>query len=1168
MEKIKNETGEKAIRVALSLILLLSAVLTATSVDVRSAHAAESAKLDVGGMIYYGGYGTSWMHADGEMAYCGNPSAATPSEGNYSKHEVSASSGRDAETVADLWFSYGSPGFDKTLWPSKWYDGTAMNDGRYAAFAHILLSDTFSSNGDYALYGCSEDFSSWVRKNVIGFSSSGEMINDDATGRQIAARMGEVPNNFEAFMLYTGEGTQLILSFKYTPYGAVDLTKASSNAGVTSGNDCYSVEGAVYGVYSNEACTKLVKTMTTDGNGYAKADELEVGKYWVKEVTPSKGMALDETAYPVTVKSDETTAVNGGTVVDLARTDPVGMLVGKVDATTNAHRPQSVADLSGAQFSVKYYDGYFGTAEAAAATGAPTRSWTFATDADGYAYLAPEYLISGDALYYQTNGTTACLPLGTAVIEEVKAPQGYNLDDGVNPANPPKKFCVQITNDGIMGEDVYSWNSPEVPDTIQRGDYRLFKEVPTNNDEENQELTRIAIEGVQFQIINENENAVVSPDTGAEVAKGGVVCTLTTDENGFATTKTHVPAGWSAALAYGEYTMHEIIPDDVAERVKAEHGITLIGVDDWKITVSAEGQYDPIQVVANHIPQTPLTIQKVDSTTGKSIPLACSFQIFDADGKLVTYTDHMNEVVMDTWTTIGSTGHVTLPMKLDEGTYTIHEVAAPEGYVLGDKDITFTVDEYRTWDNPITITYADAPIRAEIQLLKTDGTTEVPVEGAEYCIKAEGDVVTGDGTVRFADGQNVGYVTTDADGKAAIEDLYLGNYVAYETKSPEGWALDTEEHHISIVTQGQLVPVVVEQFDAVDMPTTLKLLKVDSTDATKALAGASFRITQTTPATTDELDSGFSVNWEYELTTEADGTAALPYMPHGTFAIEEIQAPAGYFMPTDVEPVSFKVDDQGFIGLNQEGAQFNDTLELTFENTPTVLDISKTDVTTGEELPGATLVITDSDGNVVEEWVSTDTAHRIVGIEPGDYVLTETIAPEGYLVATSIEFTVEPTGEVQQVEMKDDYTKVDISKTDIATGEELPGAHLQVIDADDEAVAEWDTDGKAHRINGLEPGDYILRETSAPDGYEVAEDVKFTVEATGDVQKVEMKDKATPGTPGKETDKSGLVKTGDSFPWWIVALAATGAGTTAGTGIYLRRRKAADGTAEVEEDLQ
>ena len=117
------------------------------------------------------------------------------------------------------------------------------------------------------------------------------------------------------------------------------------------------------------------------------------------------------------------------------------------------------------------------------------------------------------------------------------------------------------------------------------------------------------------------------------------------------------------------------------------------------------------------------------------------------------------------------------------------------------------------------------------------------------------------------------------------------------------------------MTHGQLVPEIVKQFDAVDMPTTLQLLKVDS---------------------------GFNVNWEYELTTGEDGTASLPYMPHDTFQIEEIKALVGYFMPADAAPVSFKVDDQGFIGLDMEGAQFSDTLKITFDSMPTTLEIPGT----------------------------------------------------------------------------------------------------------------------------------------------------------------------------------------------------------------------------------
>lgn len=983
-------------RIVLAVLIALSGI-TGLLTTSRSAYAVEATLVDTGWSFDFYQYdshtGSHWADSafelNGKPAYC-----------------------IDITQVASAGSSYSSSAMPANM---------ALKIGLYEKYlneAHVNWSSL--KRAGYL------QFMIWCEYNTSYVAANVTPDNDDFYGVYDAAKSyyKDNKNRYEATGTeWTSSNSQsMCVAPQLIEHGNIDLTKTSGKPDITAGNKCYSLAGAEYTVYSDSGLSKSVGKIVTDANGYGKLENLKAGTYYVKETLPSVGYMLDPNKYTVVVNPGKTTGVNGGKVAETPGTDPVGMLVGKVDATTSEHRPQSVADLSGAQFSVKYYDGYYNSAAEAAASGKPTRSWTFATDADGYAYFANEFKVAGDDLYYQTNGTTACMPLGTAIIEEVKAPVGYNLDDGVNPNNPPNKFCVQITSDGVIGESVYSWNSPEVPDTIKRGDYRLFKEVPTNNDDENQELTRIAIEGVQFQIINENENAVVSPDTGAEVAKGGVVCTLTTDENGFATTKTHVPVGWSAALAYGEYTVHEIIPDDVAEHVKAEHGIKLIGVDDWKIVIGEEGQYSPVQVVANHIPQTPLTIQKVDSTTGKSIPLACSFQIFDGNGKLVTYTDHMNETVIDTWTTIGKTGHVTLPMKLDEGTYTIHEVAAPDGYVLGDKDITFTVDEYRTWDDPITLTYADAPIRAEIQLLKTDGTTEVPVEDAEYCIKAEGDVVTGDGTVRFEDGQVVGYVTTDADGKASIEDLFLGNYVAYETKSPEGWALDTDEHHINIETQGQLVPVVVESLDAVDMPTTLQLLKVDSTDTSKALSGATFRIIQTAPAVTDEVDSGFNVNWECELTTGEDGTASLPYMPHGTFEIVEIKAPAGYFIPADAAPVSFRVDDQGFIGLDVEGTQFGDTLELTFENTPTILDITKSDATTGKELPGATLVLTDKDGNVIEEWVSTDTAHRIIGIEPGCYVLTETIAPEGYLVATSIEFTVEETGDVQKVEMKDKAT--------------------------------------------------------------------------------------------------------------------------------------------------
>ena len=990
------------------ILVMLYAMMSVVSIgSTARAYGAESASLSIGSKNGYGGYQTTWMWADGEVAYCANPSAATPSGGTYSKHELDAPSGRTAETAADLWFSYGSPGFDASMWPSKWYDGTDMTNARYAALAHILLSDTYTSDGSYALFGCDSDFRAWCRYYVFGFDSNDNLCNENATGRLIAARMDEVPQNFYPFELHTGEDTQLILSFVYIPNGNIDLQKVSTNPELTDGNKLYSLKGAVYTVYSDADCKTKVAEIVTDDDGYGRADDLAVGDYWVKETKRSAGMALDETVYPVAVRSEETTRVNTVSVPEDPQTGIVAVVLSKCDKDTGEPEPQGDAAIEGARFKVSYYDGHYSTVLAAKASGSPLRSWIIETDASGNAYLDAEHLVSGDAFYNQKDGRTVCLPLGCVVIQEVSAPQGYLCD-------APAKV-VNITSDSATDGTVHTYNAPVMPDTVKRGDYRLFKEVPTTSDEEDQDLTRIAIEGVQFQIINESDSPVLSPDTQELVARGEVVTTLVTDENGFATTKDHVPDGWTAALAYGEYRIHECIPPEVAERVKEQSGITLIPVDDWRVTITEEQQHDPVQVVANHIPQTPLAIQKVDADTGLPIPLECSFQIYDAEGNLVTYADHMNECVIDTWTTVKN-GHVTLPMKLDEGTYTVREIVAPEGYVINEEPVEFTVDEYRTWDEPITVTVSDNAIRGKIVIRKTEAGTDSAVMGAEYCVKAAEDIATGDGTVRFKAGEIVGYVTTDENGEAEVDGLYLGAYTVYETKSPEGWALDCAERTVCIESEGQTVPVVTVAHEVEDSPTELRILKTDSSEEAKPLADALFRI-WAVDADGSAVEDGFEV----EFATDADGLFCLDHLPHGLYMIEETEAPDGYFIAEEAEPVMFTVNDQGLIGLAEPDAPFGHVLELSFVNEPTKVDFSKVELTTQAELPGATMQLLDAEGNIVDEWVSDKEPHRIEGLAVnGEYELRETAAPDGYLLAESIKFTVADTGEVQSVVMCDE----------------------------------------------------------------------------------------------------------------------------------------------------
>jgi LPXTG-motif cell wall-anchored protein len=186
----------------------------------------------------------------------------------------------------------------------------------------------------------------------------------------------------------------------------------------------------------------------------------------------------------------------------------------------------------------------------------------------------------------------------------------------------------------------------------------------------------------------------------------------------------------------------------------------------------------------------------------------------------------------------------------------------------------------------------------------------------------------------------------------------------------------------------------------------------------------------------------------------------------------------------------------------------------------------------------------------VDAWVSGKEAHIIRKLTVGKtYTLTETLPADGYVTAESIDFTIENTAEIQKVEMKDDVTKVEISKTDITGKKELAGATLTILDSDGNVVETWVSTGEAHYIERLPIGNYTLREEQAPDGYLVAEDVTFEVKDTAEIQKVVMKDKAIP---------SYVPKTGDNTSLWIPALlmVLSAAGLAGMMGKRRRKRKA------------
>lgn len=250
------------------------------------------------------------------------------------------------------------------------------------------------------------------------------------------------------------------------------------------------------------------------------------------------------------------------------------------------------------------------------------------------------------------------------------------------------------------------------------------------------------------------------------------------------------------------------------------------------------------------------------------------------------------------------------------------------------------------------------------------------------------------------------------------------------------------------------------------------------------------------------------------FTSDENGYFVFDEIPYGEYIIHEIEAPTGYILSNKSYPVSISED--------------GDVIEITAENKPITVKISKRDIY-GNELKGAKMQIIDSEDNVVDEWVSDGTNHIVSRLGAGEYVLKEIAAPDGYVIATDIKFSVDIYGNVtvENVEatvtsengnplivMVDDTTKVQISKQDITTGGELPGATLQIIDEDGNVVEEWVSTDEAHFIEGklIAGKEYTLRETIAPDGYEIANEIRFTVNEDGSVAEVVMYDELTPKT--------------------------------------------------------
>ena len=262
-------------------------------------------------------------------------------------------------------------------------------------------------------------------------------------------------------------GTVFELAFKVQSKGKLCIKKTSANPAITDNNPCYSLQGAEYGVYKTEADAKAdknkVNTLTIGKydssekyKDWSNEVELDEGTYYVKETKNPKGYALNNSVVKVTIKANENSWIGtNGEFKDYPQSDPVRILLGKVDKETNKNKPQGSASLAGAEFTIKYYKGLYDS-DPAKSGQTPARSWVLKTNENGFATLSSKYKVSGDDFYYASTGNPT-LPVGTITIQETKAPTGYFINNEV--------FVRKIVAGGNK-EGVETYNQPEILEKV------------------------------------------------------------------------------------------------------------------------------------------------------------------------------------------------------------------------------------------------------------------------------------------------------------------------------------------------------------------------------------------------------------------------------------------------------------------------------------------------------------------------------------------------------------------------------------------------------------------------------------------------------------------------------------------------------------------------------
>lgn len=986
------------------------------------------------------GTGGFWK-VDGHVAFCGEAMYAPPRAGMTLNSAVEVHDDRVRKVI---YYAYGYP--------------------------NNQVSNTFP-NRDQALLAMNEFLSAVASGTSISGSTNGQRYHVAYESLKGILNLPSPPSDFKVYKAKcpgTGVSWQGIVTQNQTlywgqnePKGNLTIEKSSANPSITDNNNCYSLEGAEYGLYNSEADANKdvnrVGTFTIKADGKANTiKDLKAKTYYLKETKAGKGYALDKKVYSVSVASGKTEVYK---VKDIPQSDPVRVLLGKIDKETNQNKPQGSASLENAQFTIKYYKGFFDT-DPASQGATPERYWVIKTNVNGRAYLDPSYIVEGDELFYSSNGDPT-LPLGTITIQETKSPEGYKLNDEV--------FVRKITSEG-NAEGIETYNMPNVPEQVIKGKIRIAKK-----DKDTGKVIQVA--GTVFDIYYD----------------GKVVSSMTTDETGYAV---------SEPLAYGEYVIKE---------AKAPNGYVIDVDQEAVVDITAEKTYDTelsdkrVNATINLVKEDKDTGNRPqgDATlTGAVYGLYAKEDILDPsmDGTVIHKKDSLIGKITTDENASGTIENLYL------GEYYWKEISPSEGYELDETKYPFTAS-YKD-QNTITIT-VDKTVKetirtGEFDLIKviTDGSqSEIMVneKGAEFVAVLKSDYEANGKDIQKAleyakenrSEKEYAVLTTNKNGYATSGKLAYGKYVIQQTKKGENaeetdilegtFTFEvTEANGETIVKGGDTSGNSLEMGDDGKMhyhinnrPSDyfLKLVKIDAESGKQiTLSDATFKV--------KDLSTGKYVRqkvagvWIDEFNTDKDGYVILPLkLKSGKYQLEEIKAPYNYLLngtsiPFEIkksEVTSEDEDGDAYIVVTMEDTRVKGS--ISFEKQGEVLVGSHEDengniVFDYEEqgLEGMTVtvyakedIIDPADGTVIYkagEVVTTATTDKsgktqVDNLYLGSYIVRETQAPEGFVISDK-EYEV-------TLSYKDDHTAIISDSVTYLNDRQKVHIDLRKVDEDNEA---------------------------------------------------------------------------------------------------------------------